>query len=106
MVVVQRTIDNLKERPKHERKAVASSIAIGLIIMLLLGWAIVFFSRIRSATQDSNTQDQSSSAVPVQTNPITTNTYQTDTQIQQQTQDQSQIQSATGTTIQLNSTTY
>ena len=104
-MVVQRTIDNLKERPKHERKAVASWIAIGLIIILLVGWAIVFFSRIRSATQDSNTPDQTSSATPVQANAVTTTTYQTDEQVQQQTQDQSQA-AATSTTVQLNSTTY
>ncbi len=103
-MVVQRTIDNLKERPKHERKAVASWIAIGLIVILLIGWAIVFFSRIRSAAQDSNIQDQAASTVPVQTNPVTTNTYQTDAQIQQQTQYQSQA--AASTTVQLNSTTY
>jgi hypothetical protein len=103
-VVVQRTIDNLKDRPKHERKAVASSIAIGLIVILLLGWAIVFFSRIRSDVQDSNIQDQAASTAPAPTNPITTNTYRTDAQIQQQAQDQFQAPT-TSTTIQLKSTT-
>ncbi len=42
-MVLLRTIDNLKERPKHEREAVAFWIAIAVVIVLLIGWGIFFF---------------------------------------------------------------
>jgi len=53
-VVVQKTINNLKERPTDERKVVAGGIAITLIIVLLTGWAILFFKRIQSGSQTVN----------------------------------------------------
>ena len=53
-MVVQRTINNLKDRPKDERKAVAGGIAIAVIAVLLLAWAILFFKRIQSGTQQVN----------------------------------------------------
>lgn len=48
-MVVRRTIDNLKERPHHERRAVALMIAIGVVVMLFLGWAFLFFSSLRAS---------------------------------------------------------
>ncbi len=43
-MVVQRTIDNLRQRPQEERVMVAGSIAIGVVALLLVGW-VVFFLR-------------------------------------------------------------
>ncbi|MDB5238128.1 MAG: hypothetical protein JWM46_398 [Candidatus Kaiserbacteria bacterium] len=60
-MVVQRTINNLKERSKDERKAVASAIAIGIIVILFLGWVILFFHRIRDAAPVDNTPVTASS---------------------------------------------
>jgi L-ascorbate metabolism protein UlaG (beta-lactamase superfamily) len=61
-VVVQKTINNLKDRPKDERKVVAGGIAITIVIVLLLAWSIVFFKRIQAGTQqvtlDSGAQDE------------------------------------------------
>lgn len=61
-MVVQKTINNLKERPKDERKVVAGGIAITVVVVLLLGWAVMFFKRIQSGSQkvnlDSGAQDQ------------------------------------------------
>jgi len=47
-MVVQKTIDNLKGRPKDERVAVAGGVAVTVMIILFLGWAIYFFHEIRS----------------------------------------------------------
>ncbi len=53
-MVVQKTIDNLKDRPKDERKVVAGGIAIFVISVLLIAWAIFFFKRIQSGQQQVN----------------------------------------------------
>jgi len=53
-MVVQKTINNLKDRPKDERKAVAGGIAIFVISVLLIAWAIFFFKRIQSGQQQVN----------------------------------------------------
>jgi hypothetical protein len=52
--MVQQTINNLKERPKDERKAVASGIAITVVVVLLAAWLILFFKRIQSGSQQVN----------------------------------------------------
>jgi len=61
-MVVQKTIDNLKERPKDERKAVAGGIAITVVVVLLLAWGVIFIHRIQTGAQkvnlDSGAQDQ------------------------------------------------
>lgn len=53
-MVVQKTIDNLKDKPKDERKAVAGGIAIAVIAVLLVGWAFLFIKKIQSGTQELN----------------------------------------------------
>lgn len=53
-MVVQRTIDNLKDRPKDERKVVAGGIAIFVVVILLSAWAFFFFKRIQSGAQEVN----------------------------------------------------
>lgn len=53
-MVVQKTIDNLKDRPKDERTTVAGGIAIMVVVVLLAAWAILFFKRIQAGTQDVN----------------------------------------------------
>jgi hypothetical protein len=50
-VVVQKTIDNLKDRPKDERKVVAGGVAIAVIAILLVGWAVLFLRNIQNGTQ-------------------------------------------------------
>lgn len=47
-------IDNLKAKPKDEKTAVAGGVASLVVILLLVGWVIYFFNKIRSGTQEVN----------------------------------------------------
>ena len=61
-MVIRTTIDNLKNQPKKDRVAVAGSIAIAVVTVLFLGWAIAFFHNMRSInpqTQPANSASQS-----------------------------------------------
>jgi len=51
-MVIQKAVDNLKGRPKDEKKVVAGGIAIAVIGVLLFAWAILFLKKIQSGTQD------------------------------------------------------
>lgn len=50
-MALQNSVDKLKERPKDERVAVASGIAVSVVIILLVGWAVLFFRKIGSGQQ-------------------------------------------------------
>ena len=52
-MVIQNTIDNLRDRPHHERRAVALGISLGVVAVLFLGW-IVFF--VRNVQRDALAQ--------------------------------------------------
>lgn len=52
-MVVQKTIDNLKERPHDEKKAVAGGIAIMVVIILIIGWGFLFLRKIQQGTMPS-----------------------------------------------------
>jgi len=47
-MVLQKTVDHLKTRPRHERRAVARAIAMLVVATLFIGWAILFFKDIRA----------------------------------------------------------
>ena len=47
-MVVQRTLDNLKDKPHDEKKAVAGGIAIAIVVILLVGWGFLFLRKIQS----------------------------------------------------------
>ena len=47
-MVLHRHINKLKERPHHERRAVALTIAIGVVIVLFFAWAFIFFTAIHA----------------------------------------------------------
>ena len=47
-MVVQKTIDNLKGRPNDEKKAVASGVAIGFVIILLIAWGFFFIKKVQN----------------------------------------------------------
>ena len=49
-MVVQKTLDNLKDKPHDEKKVVASGIAIGVVIILLVGWGFLFLRKIQKGT--------------------------------------------------------
>lgn len=46
-MVVQSTINNLKEKPHEEKKAVATSIAVGVVVILIIGWGFLFMRKIQ-----------------------------------------------------------
>ena len=56
-MVVQKAINNLRERPKEERSAVAGGIAVAVVIILFLAWAILFFKRIQDNRPQIQPQD-------------------------------------------------
>lgn len=45
---MKKAIDDLKEKPKEERTAVAGSIAVMVVVLLLVGWGFFFLKRITS----------------------------------------------------------
>ena len=53
-MVVQSAIDKLQGKPKDERTAVASGIAITVVVVLFIGWGIYFIRKIQSGTQQVN----------------------------------------------------
>jgi uncharacterized protein HemX len=47
-MVIQKSIDTLKQRPKDERTAVAGGISIAVAAVLFIAWVIYFFHNIQS----------------------------------------------------------
>ena len=47
-MVVKRTINRLKQRPHHERRAVALFISAGVVVVIFIGWAYAFFSGVHA----------------------------------------------------------
>ncbi|MDO8562001.1 MAG: hypothetical protein Q7S05_04220 [bacterium] len=52
-MVLKRTVDNLKDRPRDERKAVASGIAALIVAILFIGWVVLFFKKIQSTREQT-----------------------------------------------------
>src|SRR3989344_347409 len=50
-MVVQKALKNLKDGPKDDKVAVASGIAISVVVILLVAWAIFFFRNIQKGSQ-------------------------------------------------------
>ncbi len=53
-MVVQKAINNLKEGPKDDKVAVASGIAISVVVVLLAAWAIFFFRNVQKNANQLN----------------------------------------------------
>jgi len=67
-MVIQRTIEHLKTRPKDERKLFATSVAFGVVIILFSLWVFMFVRGIGSAAsaqQAAATQALSEAAADV-----------------------------------------
>jgi len=47
----QKMIDNLKERPKDDKKLIAGGIAIIIVVILFFGWAYLFLNKIQNHDQ-------------------------------------------------------
>lgn len=54
-MVIQKTVNNLKDRPKDERQAVAIGTAGAVVIILIIGWAFIFLKSLR---QEQTTSGQ------------------------------------------------
>ena len=48
---MQKAIDNLKAGPKEDKVAVASGIAVSVVVVLLAAWAIYFFHNLQRVPQ-------------------------------------------------------
>jgi hypothetical protein len=46
-MVVGKTLDTLKDKPHDEKKVVAGSIAVTVVVVLLVGWAFLFLRNIQ-----------------------------------------------------------
>jgi len=53
-MVVQKAINNLKEGSKDDKVAVASGIAISVVVVLLAAWAIFFFRGVQKNANQLN----------------------------------------------------
>ena len=51
-MAAQNAIDKLKDGPKDDKVAVASGIAVSIVIVLLAAWGIFFFKRIYNIQQN------------------------------------------------------
>ena len=49
-MVLQGAVDNLKDKPHDEKKAVATGIAVGVVVVLLIGWGFLFLRKIQKGT--------------------------------------------------------
>jgi len=47
-MVVQQKLNDLKGRPHEDKKAVASGIAIVVVIVLIIGWGFLFLRNLRN----------------------------------------------------------
>ena len=63
LMVLLRTIENLRARPKDERRAVAFGVAIMVVALLFFGWAIFFFRGVSENTDLERINDAYSQAL-------------------------------------------
>ena len=56
-MVVERTIQNLRQRPAEDRKAVASGIAMGVAILILVVWTFVFIRSLKTLSLTSQQKE-------------------------------------------------
>jgi len=60
---VQNTLEQLRERPKHEKRAIALWVSIAVMIVLFAGWAIYFVHGLSAGStpvQNPNAADTTS----------------------------------------------
>ena len=49
-MVLQKAVHHLRSRPREERRATALSIALLIVAILFVGWAILFFKKIQNSS--------------------------------------------------------
>lgn len=55
-MVIQKAIDGMKDKPKDDKKAVAGGIAVAVVIVLLIGWSILFLKKLQRGDADLQIQ--------------------------------------------------
>lgn len=50
-MVIQKAVDNLKDKSKEEKTVVASGIAIGVVVILLAAWGFMFVKKMQKGTE-------------------------------------------------------
>lgn len=50
-MVIQKAVDNLKDKSKDEKTVVASGIAVGVVVILLAAWGFMFVKKMQKGTQ-------------------------------------------------------
>jgi hypothetical protein len=50
-MVIQRTIEHLREQPAEHRRYVAGAVAIGAMVILFLGWITYFYSTVQDSSE-------------------------------------------------------
>lgn len=63
-MAVQDKFNSLKEGPKEDKVAVASGIAVSVVVVLLAAWAIYFFRNIQSGAQQTNLRGAADQFLP------------------------------------------
>lgn len=59
-MVLQNAVNTIKERPRDEKKVIAGTVAIVVIVILFLTWAVFFFKKIQNTAPiqfDSDTKE-------------------------------------------------
>ena len=87
-MVVQKVINNLKDGPKEDKIAVASGIAIAVVVILLVAWAIFFFPNIQEGGQQVNLSNGAADFLQIPNDTVPSGP---------QTQPQTQVQQTQGT---------
>lgn len=50
-MVIQKTVDSLKDKPKDEKKAIAGGIAILVVAVLIVAWGFFFLKKVQRGAQ-------------------------------------------------------
>ena len=50
-MVIQKAVDSMKDKSNDEKKVVAGGLAIAVVSVLFIGWAILFFKKVQSGQQ-------------------------------------------------------
>lgn len=50
-MALNKAVNNLKQRPEEDKKAIAGGIAIAVVSVLLIAWVFLFLKRIQSGEQ-------------------------------------------------------
>ncbi|HEY4513880.1 MAG TPA: hypothetical protein VJH69_00995 [Candidatus Paceibacterota bacterium] len=66
-MVLRKSLEKLRERPKHEQRAFAAAVAVTVVSILFVGWIIYFFRTIGNSDIDiSSSTDPSGNVLDIE----------------------------------------